>query len=179
MRDGVKLFTSVYVPKDLSQKYPIMLDRTPYSVAPYGLDNYRKELGPSEKFGKDGFIFVYQDVRGGNMAHLNYYAGLCGYIHAKKQGSLVFGNPGTNTVEDYFKYNAADALMIFEYKSTAYPGFQPSSWVRYYPAARFSNTVYAVPSASTMSSYVTKAKSQNAGWVFITNDKLRGADTRD
>ena len=112
MRDGVKLFTSVYVPKDLSQKYPIMLDRTPYSVAPYGLDNYRKELGPSEKFGKDGFIFVYQDVRGGNMAHLNYYAGLCGYIHAKKQGSLVFGNPGTDTVEDNFKYNAADALMI-------------------------------------------------------------------
>jgi putative CocE/NonD family hydrolase len=68
MRDGVKLFTSVYVPKDLSQKYPMMLDRTPYSVAPYGIDNYRPQLGPSEKFAKDGFIFVYQDVRGKSMS---------------------------------------------------------------------------------------------------------------
>jgi putative CocE/NonD family hydrolase len=68
MRDGVKLFTSVYVPKDTAQKFPIMLDRTPYSVAPYGIDNYRAQLGPSEKFGKDGFIFVYQDVRGKNMS---------------------------------------------------------------------------------------------------------------
>lgn len=37
MRDGVKLFTSIYVPKDKSKKYPIMLNRTPYSVAPYGI----------------------------------------------------------------------------------------------------------------------------------------------
>ncbi len=38
MRDGVRLFTSVYVPKDDSQPYPIMMDSTPYSVAPYGVD---------------------------------------------------------------------------------------------------------------------------------------------
>jgi uncharacterized protein len=64
MRDGVKLFTSVYVPKDNSQPYPIMLERTPYSVGPYGIDNYRPFLGPSELFTKEGFIFAYQDVRG-------------------------------------------------------------------------------------------------------------------
>jgi uncharacterized protein len=64
MRDGVKLFTSVYVPKDESQKYPIMLDRTPYSVQPYGVDAYKGDLGPSPFFGKDGYIVVYQDVRG-------------------------------------------------------------------------------------------------------------------
>src|SRR5216684_842381 len=64
MRDGVKLFTSVYVPKDSSQPYPIMLERTPYSVGPYGIDNYRTALGPSELFSKEGFIFAYQDVRG-------------------------------------------------------------------------------------------------------------------
>ena len=40
MRDGVKLFTAVYVPKDASQKYPILLNRTPYTVSPYGSDNY-------------------------------------------------------------------------------------------------------------------------------------------
>jgi putative CocE/NonD family hydrolase len=64
MRDGVKLFTSVYVPKDTSQQYPIIMERTPYSVGPYGIDNYRPVLGPSELFTKDGFIVVYQDVRG-------------------------------------------------------------------------------------------------------------------
>jgi len=68
MRDGVKLFTSVYVPKDGSQKYPIMMQRTPYSVAPYGPDSYRGSLGPSPMFMEEGFIFVYQDVRGRNMS---------------------------------------------------------------------------------------------------------------
>jgi len=64
MRDGKKLFTSVYVPKDQSKKYPIMMDRTPYSVAPYGADAYKGALGPSSLFLHDGYIFVYQDVRG-------------------------------------------------------------------------------------------------------------------
>lgn len=64
MRDGVKLFTSIYVPKDTSTKYPIMLNRTPYSVAPYGPDLYKAALGPSPLFQNERFIFVYQDVRG-------------------------------------------------------------------------------------------------------------------
>lgn len=68
MRDGIKLFTSVYVPRDASQKYPIIMQRTPYSVAPYGPENYRPQLGPSPLFAKEGFIFVYQDVRGRNMS---------------------------------------------------------------------------------------------------------------
>src|SRR2546421_10723481 len=64
MRDGVKLFTSIYAPKDTKQKYPIMFDRTCYSVAPYGPDKFRNSLGPDELFAREGYIFVYQDVRG-------------------------------------------------------------------------------------------------------------------
>src|SRR4051812_26403542 len=52
MRDGVRLFTAVYVPKDRSQPYPILLTRTPYSVEPYGVDRYKSDLGPSPLFGK-------------------------------------------------------------------------------------------------------------------------------
>jgi putative CocE/NonD family hydrolase len=63
MRDGKKLFTSVYVPNDQSKKYPFLMDRTPYSVAPYG-EGYKASIGPSPQFVKDGYIFVYQDVRG-------------------------------------------------------------------------------------------------------------------
>lgn len=64
MRDGIKLFTAVYMPKDVSKSYPILFSRTPYSCAPYGVDQYRSDLGPSPLFGTDGYIFVYQDVRG-------------------------------------------------------------------------------------------------------------------
>jgi hypothetical protein len=75
MRDGVKLFTSVYIPKDVfsdARTYPIMLTRTPYSVAPYGIDQYRAGLGPSELFEREKFIFIYQDVRGRYMSEGEY-----------------------------------------------------------------------------------------------------------
>ncbi|MGH7222276.1 MAG: CocE/NonD family hydrolase [Gemmataceae bacterium] len=64
MRDGKKLFTAVYAPKDQSKRYPILLMRTPYNVKPYGVDQYKSDLGPSPLFGKSGYIFAYQDVRG-------------------------------------------------------------------------------------------------------------------
>ena len=68
VRDGVKLFTAVYIPKDTDQTYPIMLMRTPYSVSPYGVDHFRSRLGPSELFQESGYIFAYQDVRGRYMS---------------------------------------------------------------------------------------------------------------
>ena len=68
MRDGIKLFTSIYEPKAQTEKYPIMLNRTPYTVSPYGADKFKTSLGPDELFPKEGFIFVYQDVRGKTMS---------------------------------------------------------------------------------------------------------------
>lgn len=64
MRDGTRLFTSIYTPKDKSKTYPVLMQRTCYSVAPYGAEKYRRSLGPSKYLMKDGYIFVYQDVRG-------------------------------------------------------------------------------------------------------------------
>ncbi|HVR29452.1 MAG TPA: CocE/NonD family hydrolase [Thermoanaerobaculia bacterium] len=64
MRDGKRLHTAVYVPKDRSRSHAILLLRTPYGVAPYGVDRYRERLGPSERFAREGFVFAYQDVRG-------------------------------------------------------------------------------------------------------------------
>jgi len=71
MRDGVKLFTAVYVPKDQSQAWPFLVNRTPYSVAPYGVDNYPPRLSPDELM-TAGYIFVAQDVRGRNMSEGNF-----------------------------------------------------------------------------------------------------------
>ena len=64
MRDGVKLFTIVYTPRDTTRTYPVILFRTPYSIPPYEPDVYRARLGPSSEFDRDGYIFVFQDVRG-------------------------------------------------------------------------------------------------------------------
>jgi putative CocE/NonD family hydrolase len=77
MRDGVKLFTSIYLPEKKSEKYPILLDRTPYTVAPYGKDKngkdqFKTSLGPDALFAKEGYIFAYQDVRGRWMSEGTY-----------------------------------------------------------------------------------------------------------
>ena len=64
MRDGVKLYTQVYTPKDKSRTHPVMLFRTPYGVRAYGPDQFRSSLGPSVQLARSGYVFVYQDVRG-------------------------------------------------------------------------------------------------------------------
>ncbi|MET4081505.1 putative CocE/NonD family hydrolase [Pedobacter sp. UYP30] len=71
MRDGIKLFTSIYIPKNKSVKYPFLINRTPYTVAPYG-EGYKKSLGNFPAEMKEGFIFVYQDVRGKWMSEGNF-----------------------------------------------------------------------------------------------------------
>jgi len=76
MRDGVRLLTVVYRPKDASQKVPILITRIcgHSNAGPYGDDQYRGDLGPSPLFGKEGYIFVYQDVRGRFMSEGTFVA---------------------------------------------------------------------------------------------------------
>lgn len=104
MRDGVKLFTSIYMPKNTSQKYPIMLDRTPYSVAPYGEDKYKTSLGPSMLFARDGYIIVYQDVRGKYMSEGNFVA-VKPYMPNKKKKTDVDETTDTYDTIDWLLKN--------------------------------------------------------------------------
>lgn len=66
MRDGVKLHTIVYMPKDAApdHAYPMIMERTCYAIAPYGADEYSGTLGPNPFMMRDKYIMVYQDVRG-------------------------------------------------------------------------------------------------------------------
>jgi putative CocE/NonD family hydrolase len=64
MRDGVKLFTRVFVPKDDTTNYPVLLTRTPYALKPYGADRYNDPSGSFETLARDKFIIATQDVRG-------------------------------------------------------------------------------------------------------------------
>jgi uncharacterized protein len=83
MRDGTKLFTVVYEPRDTTRPHPILMTRTPYSVGPYGATAYPRALGPAPQFADDEFIFVYQDVRGrymsqGDFVHMTPWRGMAG-----------------------------------------------------------------------------------------------------
>ena len=71
MRDGKKLYTTVYAPRDKTRKYPILMKRTPYSVRPYD-DRYTQRMAPSRFMQNEGYIFVHQDVRGRWMSEGDY-----------------------------------------------------------------------------------------------------------
>ncbi len=66
MRDGKKLFTALYIPKDTSVTHPILFNRTPYSCYPYGENNINARLYDSYwiNYLKQGYIIAIQDVRG-------------------------------------------------------------------------------------------------------------------
>ena len=72
MRDGVRLYTIIYAPRDQSQSWPFLMQRTPYSAGPYGDSIYRGSLGPNSDLLHEKYIFVYQDVRGRYMSEGNF-----------------------------------------------------------------------------------------------------------
>jgi len=139
MRDGVRLFTSVYVPKNKSEKYPIMLDRTPYSVAPYGEDNMRGSLGPSEKFAKDGFIFAFQDVRGRWMSEGEF-------VNMRPQRAVHEGSKDIDESTD--TYDTVDWLVKNVPNNNGRVGIWGISYPGFYTAAGIIGAHPAVKAAS-------------------------------
>jgi uncharacterized protein len=103
MRDGVHLFTAVYLPKDTSQTYPFLVARTPYSISPYGVDQYRTRLGPSEKFERAGYIFVFQDVRGRYMSE-GKFIDVRPHVDATKPGDTNESTDMYDSVEWLLKH---------------------------------------------------------------------------
>ena len=126
MRDGKRLFTSVYVPKDDSQPHPIMMTRTPYSVAPYGEDKYKKTLGPSDEFEKAAYIFVYQDVRGRYMSEGEFLE-MHPHIDVHKSASDVDDSTDTyDTIEFLLKRVPSNNGKVGIW-GISYPGFYTSA----------------------------------------------------
>ena len=127
MRDGKRLFTAVYVPKDAAAgPYPFLMDRTPYSVAPYGEDQYPRHLGPSEEFEKGGYIFVYQDVRGRWMSEGDYQE-MRPHIDDKKSPADVDDASDTyDTIEFLLKHVANNNGKVGIW-GISYPGFYTSA----------------------------------------------------
>jgi putative CocE/NonD family hydrolase len=126
MRDGKRLFTSVYAPKDTSQPYPILITRTPYNVGPYGEDQYKKQIGPSDEFEKAGYIIVYQDVRGRYMSEGDFLE-MRPHIDVKKSAKDVDESSDMyDTIEFLLKHvpNNNGKVGIW---GISYPGFYTSA----------------------------------------------------
>ncbi|MDX1463533.1 MAG: CocE/NonD family hydrolase, partial [Marinirhabdus sp.] len=98
MRDGTKLFTAIYAPKDTSKPYPILLKRTPYSCRPYGEDQFPSKIAANEYMMKEGYIVVYQDVRGRWMSE-GVYNNMRPYIPNKKGNEFDEASDTYDTIE--------------------------------------------------------------------------------
>jgi putative CocE/NonD family hydrolase len=127
MRDGKRLFTAVYVPKDAAGgPYPFLMNRTPYNVAPYGEDQYPKHLGPSDEFEKGGYIFVYQDVRGRWMSEGDFVE-MRPHIDDKKSAQDVDDASDTyDSIEFLLKHIAGNNGKVGIW-GISYPGFYTSA----------------------------------------------------
>jgi putative CocE/NonD family hydrolase len=121
MRDGVKLHTAVYVPKDDSRTYPILLIRTPYSCAPYGVDKYPDSLRPGEKYVKSGYIFVCQDVRGCWMSE-GEFVNMRPHNPAKKDKETDESSDTYDTIEWLLKTVKGHNGKVGQ-TGVSYPGF--------------------------------------------------------
>ncbi len=121
MRDGIKLFTSIYVPKDSTQKYPILMQRTPYSCRPYGADSYPSRLGPNANLMKEKYIFVYQDVRGRYMSE-GKFEEMTPAKDVKKSNADVDESSDTYDTVDWLVKNLKTNGRV-GISGVSYPGF--------------------------------------------------------
>lgn len=136
MRDGVRLFTIVYSPRDASRMYPILINRTPYSIAPYGQDEFPEFLGPSSLFTAEDYIFVYQDVRGRYMSE-GQFEDVRPHLERKSKPTDIDESSDTYNTIEYLLKNVPRHSGRVGLWGISYPGFYVSAgMIDAHPAIR-------------------------------------------
>jgi len=126
MRDGVRLFTSVYIPRDTTAAHPIMLIRTPYSVAPYGPENFIKRPGGiSSRYYRESYIVVGQDVRGRYMSE-GKFVDVRPYVAEKKGPKDIDETTDSFDTIDWLVKHLPHNNGRVGVKGISYPGFYAS-----------------------------------------------------
>src|SRR6266536_1951376 len=162
MRDGIKLFTSIYEPKDTSQKYPILLSRTCYSVAPYGPDKFKTSIGPNELFPREGYVFVYQDVRGRYLSE-GEFEDVRPYIPGKS-GKQTDETTDTYDTVDWLLGNINSNGRVGVY-GISYPGFYTSmAGIDSHPAVK------AISPQAPVSDWFHGDDDHHNGALFLTQN---------
>jgi uncharacterized protein len=122
MRDGIKLFTSVYAPKDSTERHPLLMERTPYSCAPYGPDAYLPlYTSYLMDYLKEGYIIVFQDVRGRWMSE-GKFVDVRPFIKSKKPLDIDESTDAYDAI-DWLVKNVPGNNGRVGILGTSYPGF--------------------------------------------------------
>jgi uncharacterized protein len=123
MRDGIRLFTSMYIPKDSTEKHPILLTRTPYSCAPYGENNWRAWWNRFQReYFKEGYIMVTQDMRGRYMSEGEFHI-IPAYIKNKKTETDIDEASDTYDAIDWLVKTVPGNNGKVGVVGISYPGF--------------------------------------------------------
>ena len=139
MRDGVKLFTQIYAPKDMTKKFPIIMQRTPYTCQPYGLDKYKKRISPNPFMLRQDYIVVYQDVRG-RWASEGKFVEMTPHLDVKKSKSDIDEASDTYDTIDWLVKNIKNNNGKVGQWGISYPGFFTSAGsVSEHPALKASS----------------------------------------
>jgi putative CocE/NonD family hydrolase len=157
MRDGVKLHTVVFTPRDAARTYPIMLIRTPYGV-PTGPDNFPRRLGPSDLYAPAGYIVAYQDVRGKGGSEGDY-------VNVRPQ--LRPGHGPRNIDESTDTYDTIDWLIHNVPHNNGRVGMWGISYPGFYAAAGAINAHQALKAVSPQAPI--------ADWFLGDDDHHNGA----
>jgi putative CocE/NonD family hydrolase len=126
MRDGVRLYTIVYTPKDQTQQYPMLMMRTPYSIAPYDKNSYAGRLGPNKHFAAEGYIFVNQDVRGCYMSE-GTFVNMRPHVAKPKNKNDIDESTDTYDTIDWLIKNVKNHNGKVGLHGISYPGFYASA----------------------------------------------------
>lgn len=123
MRDGVKLFTSIYIPRDISpkNKYPFLMERTCYNVSPYGENKFPTELTTNNFLEKDKYIFVFQDVRGRYMSE-GTFTNMTPQVEHKTKKDIDESTDTYDTIDWLIQNIANNNGKVGQY-GISYPGF--------------------------------------------------------
>ena len=164
MRDGIKLKIIIYIPKDETQKYPFLIERTPYSAGPYGKDKFPRRVGPNSGLMKEKYIFVYQDVRGRYMSE-GINLEVTPYIANKKSKKDVDENSDTYDTVDWLVKNIKNNNGRAGLYGISYPGF--------YATASLPNAHPAIkavsPQAPVTDEFIGDDANHNGAFFLLDN----------
>lgn len=122
MRDGKQLYTAIYSPKNSKGLHPILICRTPYSIAPYGKDSFRNFWDYYwMDYLKAGYIMVLQDVRGRYMSEGDF-VDIRPYNPDKKEGAIDESTDAYDTI-DWLVNNVKNNNGNVGVFGVSYPGF--------------------------------------------------------
>jgi len=164
MRDGIKLKTIIYVPKDETEKYPFLIERTPYSAGPYGDTAFANRIGPNVNLQQEKYIFVYQDVRGRYMSEgINFE--VTPYNSNKKNSKDVDESSDTYDAVEWLVKNIKNNNGRAGLYGISYPGF--------YATASLPNAHPAIkavsPQAPVTDEFIGDDANHNGAFFLLDN----------